>query len=184
MIGYHLYAENCSQPSNIIWENLAITRKTIYFRTFLVIISIGIFLCLVLSGFAVIKNLFVQKYKGFTFKNDCKPTDALFEGKLEDYKKYAQFDRKDFVESGQISDVYQCYCKTHSNVLAFFEKDDDCYPYQQINYWRQLYSIGVTVPIAIVNVLIRLFNVQVIKQIGYDYKTQEINMMIVSIAVA
>lgn len=82
IMGYHLYAETVSQPSNIIWENLSITRKTIYFRTVLAIVSIGIFLFLVLSGFAVIKNLFVQKYKGFTFKNDCRPTDALFEGKI------------------------------------------------------------------------------------------------------
>lgn len=160
----------------MLWENISIPKETIFYKTIAVVFSIGIFMVFVLILFAWIKGLFVSSYKGFNPNNDCEPTEALFKGldpetKKATHLKYAQFSKLDMIESGKTSDVYQCYCKEYSGVDTYFKEEDICRDYKMISLSRRFYSLGVSIPIAIVNVLIRLFNVQVIKWIGYDLKT-------------
>lgn len=129
---------------------------------------------------------------GFTFSDDCDSTNMLFKGlegenKRKLHLKFAEYDQEDiyFHETGGRSKVYQCYCETYSSLQSsVMKKQHICYPYFRIKSTQYVYYLVVSILIAIVNTLVRFFNVFLIKQIGFDLKTEEINMMVSSIFVS
>ena len=107
---------------------------------------------------------------GFTFSDDCDSTNMLFAG-LEDEKKrkahekFAEYDREDMSDTGGPSKVYQCYCETYSSIKLAITKGGHkiCKPYFIIKGTQYVYYLVVSILIAIVNTLVRFFNVFLIK---------------------
>ena len=77
--------------------------------------------------------------------------------------------------------MYQCFCEKYGNVFDSIDNQAFCYDFERSKLWITMFSNGITLIIAVVNVILRSINMTLIKKIGFNYESQLLREIMQSI---
>ena len=156
------------EASSIIWENVAMTPKQLTYNKVWVISLVILFLLLVFMAFIYIKSYAGDFITKFSANVNCSAMNKFMDKDKKLFLKYAGTDKANTLQ-GHGTGYYQCYCDIYSSLVkTIATKDSFCYEYSRGVAVANSATYGVTILIAIVNVLLRALNKYLITKIGYD----------------
>jgi hypothetical protein len=144
------------EPTNIVWENLEVSRRKRNINKVIVGFFIILFIIAMFLLFGVLKSQSAKNKIKYPASTDCESISTMFVGNIANCEKEAEYD-KSSTENNNGLGYYQCYCKLHSSDATSL---CDMYTYD--------YFIGlslrnaVTVLVSVVNILIRTINIKLI----------------------
>ena len=158
ILGYRLPLYEAGEASSVIWENVAITPKQLMFNKLWVLTFIILFLMLVFMIFIYVKSYAGDFIMNFSANVNCAAMNQFMDKDKQLFLKYAGTDKVNTLR-GHGTGYYQCYCTIHSSLVnTILNKDDFCYDYSRGVAVANSATYGVTILIAIVNVLLRTLN--------------------------
>ena len=111
----------------------------------------------------------------------------MFEAEADSssFQRYAQHDKTQTV-SGHGTGYYQCFCQKYSTWYRslyedYGKKDNFCYDFHKGIVTGKASTLTVTIVIAVVNILLRNFNKELILRIGYGQEGQQFRMITMAI---
>ena len=123
-----LEVHEAPEPTNLKWENLGTSYKTINKNKLIALILITIFLCLAFGLFTYLKQFIVSSIKKYPPSLKCHQYEKMEETV---FRQIAGFDKEATLQ-GKGYGMYQCYCaKNSGSLLASIESDDLCYTYHR-----------------------------------------------------
>lgn len=186
ILGKNIICHDAPEPSNVIWENLETTNLQRQSRKCGVVVVICIFLILTFLLFSVLKSKAGENKLKYPSANDCDAYDAMFEGEKmkEKFKEYAQFDKAMTMDT-RGAGYYQCYCSKHSSFQKLYKvekyQEELCYDFFYDKAWGLALTNFVTVLVAIINIVIRKLNINLIEAIGYETVSKQVSMIMQSV---
>jgi len=97
-----------TEPSNIIWENLEINKKTMKKRKCWVTLVVMLFILATFILFTFLKSVSGKNKLKYPPSVNCEKFSSEFDN-LEQFQTYATYDEDDTMEMAG-SGFYQCYC--------------------------------------------------------------------------
>lgn len=164
------------EPSNIIWENLETTGKTMTKRKCLVDMTILTFVCITFVTFVALKATSGKTKMQYPISVDCEeienqilnsPNTAEGDMDMDVYREFAEKDKayaKQFLSSG----MYQCYCKNPNKD----SESDLCDQYFSDMRTATGLSTLVSILITVINIVTRTINIKLIDYVGQDYGSE------------
>jgi len=176
MFGEKARFKEAPEPSNIIWENLETTGKTMRSRKCLVDMIIITFVCITFVTFVALKATSGKTKMQYPISVDCdeienqilnSPNTVDGEMDMDLYKEFAEKD-KDYAKQFLSSGMYQCYC-TNENTD---NKSELCEQYFSDIDTATGLSTLVSILITVINIVTRSINMKLIDYVGQDYGSE------------
>ena len=166
------------EPSNILWENLQVSKTMEKINQGAVYFAITIILVIVFVIMAFLKRATAENMQKYPSRTPCAGISSLYEGAEENYAKAATLDMQptfDKVGGG----YYQCYCKhfSYSYVMKNIAYDDKhiCYQYYKDKAIQTTLNTTVTILVSVINIVLRLIVEALVNKIGYDTDSERVS---------
>lgn len=176
LLGEPLKIDDAAEPTDIIWEN---RRFTTWERTKRTLIVIGVIVFLLFCSFIIIFSL---SLKNSQITNQypttqCPSVEQIFGAQLPNMVKSEQH-----AAEGNEDMVYTylpCFCKDSFKTYPTDKNDYNelkgyCDSYNTAALLAKVLSLGVSIAIVVINIILRLILISLIKWIGEDTHSQQL----------
>lgn len=176
------------EPSNILWENLQVSKLRVQVNQGVVYFAIFVILAIVFGTMTLLKKTASDNQKMYPPRMPCAGIDQLYtDGKTpvienEWYIKAATEDKKPtYAYSG--GGYYQCYCKAfpYKDIYEKIFKVDNhiCYDYYYDKVKTQSLNYVITGLVTAINIGLRYIVEGLVNKIGYDTDSERVSTIMV-----
>jgi hypothetical protein len=99
-------------------------------------------------------------------------------------KKRLATSDKIFANNTHDMGFYICYCRAHSSLRTLLDPENLCYDYVSDSQTNNAISVVISLSIVVMNSIIKNLNTILIDRIGYDTKSEKMEMIMVTVFLA
>ena len=181
-LGEQAQIADAPEPTNVIWENLEVSRKEINRRKCLAGLAVSVFIFCTFLLFTYLKTKSGKNKLKYPSTVDCDSIYTMFDSKSE-FHRYAAYDQ-DETSQMQGEGYYMCYCKKYGASDRKEGNSSLCDMYTQDTQMGFFLANLVTFLVSCINIVIRKLNIALIQKIGFHTESEQTNMIMISIFVA